>query len=396
MDSQISLPYSTMPSFIKKILIITPFFRPNVGGAETYINELCNYLRTHNYYIYVLTYQPLTNSKTKGKKYERIKNMEVRRYWWIGYNLFHRLEKYPFLIFLYITPYLLLRCSLWMLKNYKNVDLIDAQGLNSAFIAKILKRLFKKKVVVSIMSIYDFIPGSRLARRVARLLNCADKIIAESEQSKKELVSIEVPPHKITPYVEWVDLKKFRPRDKETWKEKLKLPRTFTVLFVARAIRIKGADLLLEVAKRMRNEKIIFVFISRDGPMVKILKRAQMRMKNIIFIEGVKYDLLPYYYAAADIFVIPSKYSENAARTIVEAIASGTPVIGSNIGAIPSLINGTVGILVKPEIQELEEAIRKLWNNKRILKKLTANCRLYALQRFSQKNAEVILNCYTV
>lgn len=385
-----------MPSFIKKILIITPFFRPNVGGAETYINELCNYLRTHNYYIYVLTYQPLTNSKTKGEKYERIKNMEVRRYWWIGYNLFHRLEKYPFLIFLYITPYLLLRCSLWMLKNYKNVDLIDAQGLNSAFIAKILKRLFKKRVVISIMSIYDFIPGSKLARRVARLLNCADKIIAESEQSKKELVSIEVPPHKITPYVEWVDLKKFRPRDKETWKEKLKLPRIFTVLFVARAIRIKGADLLLEVAKRMRNEKIIFVFISRDGPMVKILKRAQMRMKNIIFIEGVKYDLLPYYYAAADVFVIPSKYSENAARTIVEAIASGTPVIGSNIGAIPSLINGTVGILVKPEIQELEEAIRRLWNNKRILKKLTANCRPYALQKFSPKNAEVILNCYTV
>lgn len=378
----------------KSILIITPCFRPGVGGAETYVNELCEYLRTHNCYVYVLTYQPLADSKTKGKKLEKLENMEVRRYWWIGYNLFHKLEKYPFLLFLYITPYLFIRCFLWMVKNCKKVDVIDAQGLNGAFITRILKKIFRKKSIASIMSLYDFIPGSRIAKNVAWILEGMDHIIVESEVSKEEIVSIGIPADKITPYVEWVDLVKFQPGNKEELKEKLGFPKVFTVLFVARAIKIKGADLLLGVAERMENEEAIFVFISRDGPMVKVLKKAREKMKNIIFVEGVDYMELPGYYAAADVFVIPSRYSENAARTVVEAIACGTPVIGTNLGAIPSLLDDSIGILVEPEVKDIEKAIRKLFNNRGMLKNLTDQCRPYAEKKFSDDNAQTILEVY--
>jgi len=378
----------------KSVLIITPAFRPNVGGAETYVNELCEHLRTHNHYVYVLTYQPITTPDVKDENLERLENMEVRRFWWMGCNLFHKTEKYPVLNFLYVTPYLFLRCFWWMLWNYKKIDVIDAQGFNSAFIGRILKKIFKKRTIASIMSLYDFVPESRLAKNVAWILKGVDHIIAESAVSKKEMMSIGVPAEKITPYVEWVDLEKFKPSDKEKLKEKLGFSKVFIVLFVARAIKIKGADLLLGVAERMKGEAVTFLFISTGGPMVKVLKEAAENMENVIFIEGVDYKNLPDYYAAADVFVIPSRYSENAARTVVEAIACGTPVIGSNMGAIPSLMDISVGILVEPEVEDIEKAVRRLFDNKDILKKLTDSCRPYALKKFSSDNAKAILNSY--
>ena len=146
------------------VLIITPFFLPNIGGAETYVHELCEYLRQHGCFVNVLTYQPITTSGVRGKSLETRDNMVVRRYQWIGFNLFHRLEKHPVLNFLYLTPYLLLRSFLWMLFHHKDVDVIDAQGLNSAVVAAVLKRLFRKKAVVSVMSLYSFVPDSAVAR----------------------------------------------------------------------------------------------------------------------------------------------------------------------------------------------------------------------------------------
>jgi glycosyltransferase involved in cell wall biosynthesis len=377
----------------KSVLIITPSFRPNVGGAETYANELCEYLRHNNYYVYVLTFQPIT-SKAKGEKLEKLENMEIRRYWWLGHNLFHKLEKYPFLIFLYLSPYLFIRCFFWLLTNHKKIDVIDAQGLNSALVARVLKLIFKKRVIGSIMSLYDFVPDSSVANKVAWILNGLDHVIVESEASQKEINSIGVPIDKITPYVEWVDLDKFKPLNKKETKIRLNLPAKFTILFVARAIEIKGSDLLLDVAKKMESEDIFFVFISRDGPMVDILREAQKTMNNVVFIEGVDYGKLPEYYAAADVFVIPSKYSENAARTVVEAIACGTPVIGTNLGALPSLIDDTVGILVEPNVNSLETAVRKLYFDQEKIDQLTANTRPYALKNFSPQNVNVILNNY--
>jgi glycosyltransferase involved in cell wall biosynthesis len=89
-----------------KILMITPFFSPNIGGVETHLDDLCEYLRKRGHKIFVITYQPLTTN-VKALKFERDQNLEVRRIGWFGYSLFHKLEPYPLLEFMYLTPILL-------------------------------------------------------------------------------------------------------------------------------------------------------------------------------------------------------------------------------------------------------------------------------------------------
>ena len=376
------------------VLLITPFFLPNIGGAETYAFELVEYLREHRCFVNVLTYQPITTPGVKGEKVEKRDNLVIRRFKWIGFNLFGKLEKYPLINFIYLTPYLFIRSFLWMLFNSRQVDIIDAQGFNSACIAIVLRKFFRKKAVISVMSLYDFVPGSTLARLVRAVISKMDHVIVESDKSKEELISVGVDSRKITPYVEWLNLDVFKPYDKAEMKSKLGLPAQFTVLFVGRAIAIKGIDLIIESAKRLHNEPINFLFISNAGPLTDELVRLSSKSPNIMFLPGVPYNKLSEYEAAADVAVVPSRYSENSAIAVLTAISCGTPVIASRVGAIPSLLTEEVGLLVEPSVDNFSSAILNLFEDRPKYTRMQSSCEGYAKKHFSIDNAATIYNVY--
>jgi glycosyltransferase involved in cell wall biosynthesis len=373
------------------VLIICPFFRPNVGGVETHLDDLCEYLRTHNYKVYVLTYQPLT-TKARGLKIEKKENLEIRRIWWPGFNLFHKLEPYPILEFLYLTPGLFLNTFFFLLNNRKKVDVIHAQGFNAAFISKILSRIFRKKFIVSTHAIYGLNPQSFMAKMVKWTLGSADKILALSKPSKEELIKIGVTSDKIDVYHYWVDQTVFKPINKNNAKKQLGWNGKFVVLFVGRLIEKKGVNILLEVARQTLRD-IYFAFIG-DGPLAEEIKRASGEIPNVLFIGKINNRDLPLYYNAADIFCIPSQYEEGFGRVILEAISCGTPVVGSSKGGIPEAVDSTVGILVEPRIKNLKGVIEKLYKDKEKLEILSSNCRKYAEEKFGEKNAEVIVDAY--
>jgi len=84
------------------VLILSPFFRPNIGVVETHLDDLCEYLRKNGHKAFVITYQPLI-AKNRGQKLEKRENLEIRRIRWFGYNFFHMLEPYPLPEFIYLT-----------------------------------------------------------------------------------------------------------------------------------------------------------------------------------------------------------------------------------------------------------------------------------------------------
>ncbi len=377
----------------KTILIITPFFRPNLGGAETYISELCEYFRKHNYCLYVLTYQPISTPGVRGERIEKSKNIVIRRFKWIGYDLFHKLQRFPVLVFLYITPYLFLRSFLWMLKNHKKIDIIDAQGLNAAFIARILKCVFKKKATASIVALYNFIPGSCFARMAAWALSGLDLVLVEKGKSKEELTSIGIPKNKFIVFNQWVDQKRFKQVNKNNAKNNFGWGNEFIVLFVGRAIPEKGAKLLLE-ASRDVDENIIFAFITGKSSATQELVEESTKRKNIKFLGEIDPGQLHKYYQAADIFCLPSIYEEGVVRVVSEAVSCGIPVIASNKGSVPYMLDESVSILVEPTADNFAKKIEYLYKNPERLELMARNCHHYALKNFGQENTLMIDDAY--
>jgi len=377
----------------KGLFVIAPFFRPSLGGAETYINELCEFFRRNNFFVYVFSYQPLYSFSSaignKGEKREKLENMEIRRLGWIGNDIFHKLQNYPLVVFLYLTPYLFLHCFFWMLKNHKKIDVIDAEGLNAAFIAKILKFIFRKKVTVSILALYNFAPGSLFSKIVCWTLSSADKIFVEKGKSKEELERIGLPPDKLVIFNQWVDQNRFKPADKEEMKNQLGWKDKFVVLFVGRAIPEKGANILLEASKNLSDD-VIFAFISSIGPaMEDIIKESKTR-ENIIFVGEVNPLELHKYYQACDIFCLPSKYEEGVARVVSEAISCGAPMVASNMGSTPYVLEEGVARLIYPNAENFAKEINDLYTNQGNLHQMAENCRSFAIENFGEKNIRLI------
>ncbi len=374
------------------ILIIVPTFRPNIGGVESYLDDLCEDLIKKQHNVYVIAYQPLT-TRIRGLNFEKKGRLEIRRISWFGHNLFHKLEPYPVLEFLYLTPWLFIHSFFFMLKNSRKIDCLHAQGLNAAFIARFLKAIFKKRAVMSTCAVYNFKNGSLFSKITKWTLSGFDKILALADFSKRELLSIGLAEDKIATYYLWLDQDVYKPKDRREAKTEVGLGAKFIVLFVGRFIKLKGVEVLLAAAKNS-SQNIFFCFIGDNGPLLETVEKASQESKNVILIKNIRGKQLVPYYQAADLLVVPSQYEEAFGKVIIEALSCGTPVIGANKGAIPDILKPSVGKVIDPTPENISREVGFYYTNQGELARLSKGCREYSLEHFSSKNALVIERSY--
>lgn len=94
-------------------------------------------------------------------------------------------------------------------------------------------------------------------------------------------------------------------------------------------------------------------------------RAKKLRKANAAINASVPYDRIPGIYANSDIVVFPSLWPEPFGRISVEAMASGKPVIGSDIGGISETISNEAGILVRPgDVSGFRDAIKRLARSK--------------------------------
>jgi len=361
---------------IKGILIISPFFSPNIGGVESHLDDLVKGL-SKKYRVYVLTYSPITTADTSWKKVETSKHIYIRRFSWFGKNIFHQLEKHPIINFLYLTPYLFVRSYIWLLFNQQKIDYIHTHGLNAAIIGNILSLCFNKKHLNSTHAIYEYLPKSFVSKLSAFVYNHCDVVLAQSEFSKKQLISWGVKKNKISFYRHWIDLTRFQPASEP--------PNKFTVLFVGRLIKKKGTRLFVSIAKKIPEADF---YIIGAGPEAEYL--SHVKLKNFNFIGKIQNKDIPQYFKKASIFCSPVTYQEGFSRTIMEAVSSGLPVVATNMGTIPEIVSPEVSILTKCSVDSLTKAIKSLIKNPDLYIKLRNNTRSFARKNYSLKNLDLI------
>lgn len=123
------------------------------------------------------------------------------------------------------------------------------------------------------------------------------------------------------------------------------------VIFVGRMVEEMGLHVLLDAIPQILNEKndVKFLIVGKSGELLPMARKIALRYpKNIYIVPDAPFEELPLYYAAATIAIIPS-INDRACLglAIVEAMASGKPVIVSNIGGGPEVVSaGESGYLV--------------------------------------------------
>lgn len=142
------------------------------------------------------------------------------------------------------------------------------------------------------------------------------------------------------------------------------------VLYFGRFAAEKGIDILLAACRELTEVQFVF---AGSGSMEGELAGAP-NVKYVGFQQG---DALKKLIAEARFTVYPSVWYENCPLSVMESIASGTPVIGARIGGIPELIeDGKTGLLFESgNVQELMKQIRRLWDDAALRASCEAACR---------------------
>ncbi len=118
---------------------------------------------------------------------------------------------------------------------------------------------------------------------------------------------------------------------------------------------------------------------------------------SVVFAGSVSEDLLPQYYAACDLFVLPSRdSSEGYGLALLEAMATRKPVIGSRVGGIVDVIQDQItGILVQPnEPTALANAILNLLRNNELRLRMGGAARRFAEQNDWERVTENVEQLY--
>jgi glycosyltransferase involved in cell wall biosynthesis len=197
-------------------------------------------------------------------------------------------------------------------------------------------------------------------------------------------------PFPLTVIPNGVDTDVFRPRNRHTVRSALSLPPDARVLlFVADPItRVnKGFTQLAKALDGLNVSDALLLSVGRGRPPAT----APIPHQHFGLIQDER--LLALLYNAADVFVLPSM-QDNCPQTAIEAIASGTPVVGYATCGVPEIVRpGLTGLLVPPQdIAALRLAIRTVLEDQAERARLSVSCREvavqdYTLERLAQRYA---------
>ena len=138
------------------------------------------------------------------------------------------------------------------------------------------------------------------------------------------------------------------PLEREAARRVLRLDREPVVVAVGRLSREKGHDLLIDACARLApalRERILVV-IAGDGPERAALVRRAAARGLRLRLDGFQHDVRAWY-AAADVFVLPSR-SEGSPNVLLEALAAGCAVVASRVGGVAEIAADGVSARLVP------------------------------------------------
>ena len=349
---------------MKRILIATGIFPPDIGGPASYGKVLAEKIAS-KIPVAVVAYSSV--HRDPGDKNPSYPVIRI----WKGIPRFLRHAVFFYKVF----------------SNAKKSDIILALNLVSAGIpALIAAKVLKKKLFVKVVGDYawetavnkgrtsfligDFQSSGKrgwikiLHKLQLRVCKNADGIIVPSEYLKNIVLGWGIAPEKVKVIYNEVDFKK-SDLTKEEARRKIGIPGNL-IISIGRLVPWKGFRLLIKIMPDLLKINQFFrLVIVGDGPEKKNLESMvrNMGLERKVYLAGKKsQEDMAVYLAASDMFVLNTGY-EGFSHQILEVMSAGLPVITTSVGGNTEIMHqGENGFMVKYNDEfNLFEAIKGLW-----------------------------------
>ncbi len=356
-----------------KIIQVTPYFHPHIGGVESHVHDLSRYLVKKGHEIVVLTSRYERNLKseeeTEGIKVRRLKSALIA----FSTPIFPEIKKE-------------------IVKE--GGDIVHSHSpppLSSYYAGKGAKKAGMPHVLTyhcdleipfpggrQIVNLYRKTFGKATLKRTDRLIATTESYAATSRDIWKK--EAEVIPNAVDERIFTPDTSGERIREKYGIEGNM-------VLYVGRLVFHKGIEYLIESAKYVDATYVIVGSGDKESELKRFAARKGVK-KKVIFAGRVDGKELPEYYAATDVFVLPSVSRLEAFGIVaLEAMASGKPVIVSDIPGVNEVIEeGVQGIRAKPmDSKDIAEKIDMLLRDEGMRKRMGSAGRKLVEEKYTWK-----------
>ena len=201
-----------------------------------------------------------------------------------------------------------------------------------------------------------------------------DKIIAPSEYFKEMFVKDGIDSDRVEVLHNFIDVKDYD----------VDIDDQGYAFYYGRLSKEKGIYNLL---KAMLNIKDRRLFVAGDGPEKDNIEQFinENNMKDRVELLGfLDSNKIKEYVRKARVVIVPSICRENCPYSVLETLAMGRPIIGSNLGGIPELVKDGEYGYVYNNIEELTEKMKKLLDEKDLSEKMGMNAKNNAMETFSR------------
>ncbi len=226
-----------------------------------------------------------------------------------------------------------------------------------------------------------------------RALDEADCFIVHTERSRRMLLIEGARDERIVYVPPAVDIESFCPGPSERTAFGLN-DDDFVILFVGWFLPRKGLDFLLmalrELLVRAPKGRAIKLLMVGAGPGRERIEALIARLDiaaHCVFAGSLPYRQMPAAFRSADVFVLPSiatpEWQEQFGMSLLEAMACGTPVIGTSSGAIPEIVCDA-GLLCQPnDFMSLSDALESLLASETLRNELSIAGYKRVMERFT-------------
>lgn len=344
-----------------KLMVVTPYFYPKIGGMEKHVFTLYKGLKEkYGYNIVVIT----SNHEKREFKEEIIEGIRIYRL--------------PIQFKISNTPISFKwKKEISRIVDIEKPDIINGRG-PVPYISDISSIVAKEKNIPFFLG-WHFPSMNKNNIFTDLIINIYEKYIMEKMLKNSKIIIC------TSNFVKNTLLKKHKKKtivitqgiDNNIFYPSKKLIANKSILFVGNyETKIKGLDYLIygfsKVLSKNKDLKLKIVGSGNDNYYKKLCRK--LRINNNVEFLGKLYGVkLADEYRNSLIFVLPSTV-DNLPSTIIEAMFCKTPVIATKVGDIPQWINKNTGLLInKKNSNEIKNNILKLLNNKNLCKNLTSN-----------------------
>lgn len=376
------------------ICMISRDFLPNIGGLASHVFELSKALQNRGHQVRVITKRNELNSRS----FELLEDLQIYRIYDPSNIVFLKHTSYFLKLFLYT---IFLKYKIEELNHISKIDVIHTHTLLDTIGAILTNDIPVVQTEHTSNFLQAYERDSKIISLYKKGFKNVDFVIGPSNELVSKFRALGVPKEKTKFISNGVDENKFNTNistDNEI-KNKYDIHNSNIVLCPRRLDPKNGVDYLIKsIPYILKENDVIFLLVgsgSQRNELEELVSKLNIN-EDVIFTGRIENSKMPEFYALSDIVVLPS-LKEATSIAGLEAMASGKPVVGTNVGGIPQIVtNKKTGLIVPPkDSKSLSEAINYLIDHKEIREKLGGNARREVENKFTwNKIAEKVEDVY--